>query len=170
MVRASTEAILAGFSEGVFTVAVHRGALDGVASFDFLVGSSARVNELLGTDIAPVLGEHWTYNLVLGALALRASNVSAGPCAARRREAVHRQHGRHANRHSDGRQIRIGDVRGECRRVDRFAPEAGSRRGGRRCVLTVPRSAGGKLLRGALTVRVEGASVRRAYTFRVLSR
>ena len=169
MVRASTEAILAGFSEGVFTVAVHRGALDGVASFDFLVGSSARVNELLGTDIAPVLGQHWTYNLVLGALALRASNVSAAPA-----------------RPVAGKQFTVSTtvMRTDTRTVVRSGSvscaanvggstvraRGGFSAGRARCVLTMPRGAGGKLLRGALTVRVDGASVRRAYTFRVLSR
>ena len=169
MVRASTEAILAGFSEGVFTVAVHRGALDGVASFDFLVGSSALVNELLATDVAPPLGEHWTYHLALGALSLRASNVSASPARpiAGKRFTVSTAVTRTDTRTVVG----SGSVTCSARVGGATIRTRGGFSGGRaRCVLTLPRNAAGKVLRGALTVRIEGASVRRAYTFRVLSR
>jgi hypothetical protein len=169
MVRATPDAILADFSEGVFSVAVHRGVLDGVASFDFLVGSSARVNELLATDVAPVLGEHWTYNLVLGSLALRASSVQAVPA-----------------RPVAGKQFTVSssitrtDTRTtvEAGRVScavsvgrtRIRARGGFAAGRARCVMSVPRNAQGKRLRGALTVRLQSASVRRAFNFRVGSR
>jgi hypothetical protein len=166
MVRASTEAILADFSEGVFTLAIHRGVLDGVTSFDFLVGSSARVNELLGTDIAPVLGEHWTYNLVLGTLALRASSLSAAPTrpVAGKTFTVRTT----VTRTDTSTIVRSGSVTCTARvGGSTIRARGGFSAGHARCVLTVPRSAAGKLLRGSLGVRVEGASVRRSYSFRV---
>jgi hypothetical protein len=169
MVRASTESVLAGFSEGIFTVAVHRAALDGVASFDFLVGSSARVNELLATDIAPVLGEHWTYHLVLGALTLRASSLTSTPArpVAGKRFVVST-----AVTRSDTRTtVRSGSVTCAARVGGSTIRARGAFAAGRaQCALTVPKSAAEKLLRGTLTVRLEGASVRRSYSFRVATR
>jgi hypothetical protein len=166
MVRASTEAILADFSDGVFSVAIHRGVLDGVTSFDFLVGSSARVNELLGTDIAPVLGEHWTYNLVLGTLGLRASSLSAVPA---RPVAGKTFTVRTTVTRTDTRTIvSSGSVTCTARVGGSTIRARGGFSGGNaRCVLTVPRGAAGKLLRGTLAVRVDGASVRRSYSFHV---
>jgi hypothetical protein len=168
-VAAPAGAILAAFAEGVFTLEIPRSDLGGVASFDFLVGSSALVNEMLATDIAPVLGSHWTYHLVLGPLTLRASSLVAVPArpVAGKQFTVST-----AVTRSDTRSLaRSGSVtctasvgQATIRAQGRFAS------GRARCVLTVPRTAGGKMLRGTVTVRVEGASVRRLYSFRVLAR
>jgi hypothetical protein len=150
MVRATTEAIVAGFSEGVFTLAVHRGELGGVSTFDFLVGSSARVNELLGTDIAPPLSEHWTYDLVLGALTLRATSLSASP---ERPVAGKTFIVAAAVTRTDTRTtVRSGLVTCSARVGGATIRARGGFSAGRaRCVLTVPRNAAGKLLRGSLS-------------------
>jgi hypothetical protein len=168
MVRATSDAILADFSEGVFSVAVHRGVLDGVSSFDFLVGSSARVNDLLATDVAPLLGEHWTYHVVLATLALRASDVAASPA---RPVAGKQFNVSTAVTRTDTRVlVRSGSITCTARIGGTPIRARGGFSAGRaRCTMTVPSSARGKMLRGTLTVRVEGVSVRKSYSFRVRS-
>ena len=169
MAAAPAGSILASFAEGVFTLEIPRSELDGVSSFDFLVGSSALVNELLATDVAPVLGSHWTYNLVLGKLTLRASSVVGIPTRPVAGKLFTVSSG--VTRSDTGTAVRSGAVTCTAR-TGRAAIQARGRfAGGRaRCSMTVPRGAAGKVLSGALTIRVDGASVRRAYSFRVLSR
>jgi hypothetical protein len=169
MVAAPAGAILASFTNGVFTLEIPRTELNGVASFDFLIGTSARVNEFLATDVAPLLGSHWTYHLVLGALTLRASSVATTPArpVAGKRFTVST-----AVTRTDTRTVvRSGSV--TCTATvggAKLRARGGFASGRARCVMTVPRTAGGKLLRGSLTVGLERVSVRKAYSFRVLSR
>ena len=146
MVRAPTDAILAGFSEGVFTVAVHRDVLDGVYELRL------PRRQLCARQRVP-RDRHRAYcsastgptTSCLGALTLRASSVVDHPCPAGRREAVHRQHGGHPNRHPNRRRFRSSDVH-RARRAGATIRARGGFSGGRaRCVLTVPRSAAGKL-------------------------
>ena len=168
-VDAAAGAILAEFAAGVFTLEVPASELNGVSSFDFLVGSSVEVNESRATDSAPRIGDHWTYHLAIGALTLRASNISAAPArpvagkAFVVRTAVTRTDTRTVVR--SGSVTCSASVGGATIRA-----RGGFSAGRARCVLSVPRAAAGKLLRGALTVRLEGVSVRRSYSFRVLGR
>jgi hypothetical protein len=168
MVRATADAILADFSEGVFSLAVHRGILDGVTSFDFLVGTSARVDEFLATDVAPVLGSHWTYHVVFGMLTLRASGLSATPArpVAGKRFTVSTA----VTRNDTRALVRSGNVTCVARAGGTLIRARGGFSGGRaRCTMTVPVGARGKLLRGTLTVQVESVSVRKPYSFRIAS-
>ena len=168
MVAVPAGAIVASFASGVFTLEVPRSDLNGVASFDFLIGTSALVNEFLGTDVAPLLGAHWTYNLVLGALTLRTSSLTASPVrpVAGKRFTVST-----AVTRTDTRTIvRAGSVSCTATVGGTKLRARGSFAGGRaRCVMTVPSRARGKRLRGSLTVGAEDVSVRRAYSFRVLA-
>ncbi len=167
-VSAPTGAILASFSAGVFTLEVPGSVLGGVTSFDFLVGTSALVNELLATDVAPMLGSHWTYHLALGSLTLRVSTFIGAPS----RPVAGKQFvvSTAVTRTDTRALVRSGSVTCSAR-VGGAAirTRGGFARGRARCLMTVPRGATGKVLRGALTVRVEGASVRRTYSFRVRS-
>lgn len=166
MVAAPAGTILASFANGIFTLEIPRSELNGVASFDFLIGTSARVDEFLGTDVAPLLGAHWTYYLVLGALTLRTGSVRAAPArpVAGKRFTVSTE----VTRTDTRTLVRSGAV--ACTATvgkTKLRARGGFASGRARCVMTVPRNAGGKLLRGSLTVGVERVSVRKAYSFRV---
>jgi hypothetical protein len=166
-VAAPAGAILAEFAAGVFTLQVPPSELNGVSSFDFLVGSSTEVNESRATDFAPRVGDHWTYHLALGDLTLRASSLAAAPArpVAGKRFTVSM-----AVTRTDTRTV-VGSGALTCtaRVGSTSIPAQGRFSGGRaRCVMNVPLTARGKMLRGTLTVRLEGASVRRAYGFRVV--
>ena len=166
MLAAPAGALLAGFAGGVFTLEIPRAELNGARNFDFLIGTSARIDEFLATDVAPVLGTHWTYNLVLGTLSLRAASLRAVPArpVAGKPFTVSTEVTRTDTRTT----VRSGSVTCAARVGGTTITARGGFVSGRaRCVMRMPRSAGEKLLRGTLTVRVDQASVRRPYSFRV---
>jgi hypothetical protein len=169
MVAVPAGAILASFANGILTLAVPRTELNGAASFDFLVGALNEVDKFVATDFAPRLGSHWTYHLALGPLALRASSVATAPArpVAGQRFAVSM-----AVTRTDTRTALAAGAVICTARVGRASIRAtGSFTGGRaRCALTVPRNSVGKVLRGTLTVRTTGASVRKAYGYKIRAR
>jgi hypothetical protein len=168
MVAAPLGEIVVTFANGVFTLQIPRAELNGAESFDFLVGALTQIDEFLATDFAPRLGSHWTYHLALGALTLRASSLARAPAQpiAGRRFVVSTAVTRTDTRTT----LQSGSVSctatvGEAK----LRARGGFASGRARCVLTVPRTAARKLLRGSLTVGVEGVSVRKTYSFRVLA-
>jgi hypothetical protein len=169
MVPVPLGAIRAGFANGVLTVEVPRSELNGTASFDFLVGALVEIEEFVATDFAPRLGEHWTYNLVIGEFALRASTVTARPL----RPVAGRQFtvSTAVTRTDTRTPLTVGNVTCTARVGTAALRARGKLADGRAsCSMTLPRTAAGKQLRGTLTVRTAGIAVRKAYSYRVRAR
>jgi hypothetical protein len=168
MVPVPAGSLRVSFANGVLTVEIPRNELNGTASFDFLVGALAEIDEFVATDFAPKLGSHWRYNLVIGEFALRASAVAARPS---RPVAGGQFTVSTAVTRADTRTpLAVGSVGCTARIGNAAIRTRGRLASGRAsCAMTVPRTAAGKLLRGTLTIRSAGASVRKPYSFRVRS-
>ena len=160
--------VTSSFSGGVYTMSIARSELVNTAGFNFalftiLFGTNQR--DRVG-DIAPN-ENRWSYDLAgLPAPTLSAARVFAIPArpVAGRTFTVTAL----VRRSDTGGPLataavtctaRVGQAR--VRAVGRFS---GGRAG---CVVTVPRTAKGKTLRGTLTVRGAGARLTRAFSYRV---
>ena len=167
-VQIPASTITSTFSGGVFTMSIARSELGNTAGFNFalftiLFGSNQR--DRVG-DIAPN-ADRWSYDLVgLPAPTLSTARVVAVPArpVAGRTFTVAAV----VRRSDTGGALaaaavtctaRIGQVR--VRAVGRFSD------GRARCVVSVPRTAKGKSLRGTITVRAAGARLSRAFSYRV---
>lgn len=166
-VSAPAASLTAGFSDGIFTLTIPGSELGSVASFDFLVGTSADIDGTLNTDVAPALSSRWTYDLV--PLVMSASRMVRSPAqpVAGKRFLVSTM----ISRADSGAAVTTGSVtctarvgKTKLRATGRFA------RGVAQCVMNVPRGAKGKALRGTLTIRAGGGSLRKPYSFRVVSK
>jgi hypothetical protein len=167
-VRFSVHELEAGFSDGVFTLRIPRTELANAASFDFLIGTLMAAEQGNGTDVAPALGSHWTYEIV-ERFTLSASRPTATPKqpVAGKRFTVSMA----VTRADTGEALGSGSVlcaarvgTAKLRAVSRYAS------GTARCAMTVPRGTRGKTLRGTITARGGGSSVTKSFSFRVARR
>ena len=161
----ATTGLQAAFSNGVFTLRIAANALDVVTSFDFLIGTLHTAEQGRGTDVAPALGSHWTYQIV-ERFTLAASRPTAAPKqpVAGKRFTVSMA----VKRGDTGVALGSGSVLCAARIGTAKLPAVGRYTSGTaRCAMTVPRAAGGKTLRGTITVRGGGSSVTKSFRFRV---
>lgn len=157
------------FANRVLTYTVHRSELDNTASFQFWVGAAVVTAAGFGADVAPDgLEPAYTYDLVaLAAPSLsttRPSGTPARPRAGKRFTVTSV-----VTRDDTGGPVSTGTV--TCAvRVGKAPVRAtgGFAAAGARCQMTVPRTAKGKLLRGTMTIRSEGATATRPFSFRVV--
>ncbi len=168
LVAIPATAITSNFEAGVFTVSVPRGALGNTIGFDFglyaarfdLDGDDHAVDDAPNTDL-------WTYDLS-GLPAPRLSTqrlvVTPGRPVAGRTFTV----GALVRRSDTGGAVGAATVTCTARvgkaRVRAIAAFSG---GQARCVVSIPRNATGKALRGTLTVRAAGARLSRPFSYRV---
>jgi hypothetical protein len=166
-VSAPADALRAGFSDGIFTLTIPTSELGSVSSFDFLVGTSAVLEGTLNTDVAPALTSRWTYDLT--PLVMSASRMVGSPPqpVAGKRFIVSTR----ISRADSGAAVTMGSVTctarvgtTKLRATGRFAG------GAAQCVMSVPRGAKGKTLRGTATIGAGGGSLRKSFSFRVASR
>jgi hypothetical protein len=167
-VQIPASTITSSFSGGVYTMSISRSELGNTAGFNFalftiLFGENQR--DRVG-DIAPN-ENRWSYDLVgLPSPTLSTARVIAMPArplagktftiaALVRRSDT----GGALSAASVSCTARVGQAR--VRAVGRFSE------GRARCVVSVPRNAKGKTLRGTLTVRAAGARLTRAFSYRV---
>ncbi len=167
-VQIPASTITSNFSGGVYTMSISRSELGNTAGFNFalftiLFGTNQR--DRVG-DIAPN-ENRWSYDLVgLPAPTLSTARVVAMPArpVAGRTFTVAAV----VRRSDTGGALtaavvactaRIGKTR--VRAVGRFSD------GRARCIVSVPRSAKGKTLRGTITVRAAGARLNRAFSYRI---
>lgn len=156
------------FSAGVYTLTMPRSVLANTVRFSFgLYAAAFDPAEMApAVDSAPNT-ELWSYDLVgLPGPRLTTQRLVVRPAqpVAGRTFVVQA-----AVRRSDsGESVTAGKVTCTARIAGAKARAIGGFSGGlARCVVTVPRTAKGKTLRGTLAVRAEGASLSRAFSYRI---
>jgi hypothetical protein len=166
-VSAPADSLTAGFSDGLFTLTIPRSELGSVGSFDFLVGTSAVLDGTLNTDVAPAISSRWTYDLIpLVMSASRLVGSRAQPVAGKRFVVSTR-----ISRADTGVAVTAGSVTCTARVGTTKLRATGRFAGGvAQCVMSVPRGATGKALRGTVTIRAGGGSLQKPYSFRVASK
>jgi hypothetical protein len=156
----------AAYANGTFTAQLNRTALGSTDRFAFVVESEQddANGDAIGSDFAPDAAPAYEYSFV--PLVLTAGPVKATPKRplAGKRFAVSA-----AVTRSDGQPFTAGTVRCSARAGSAGLKPAGSvTAGSARCVMTVPKKAKGKVLRGSLTVSAEdSAPVTRTFAIRV---
>jgi hypothetical protein len=160
--------LTSGYSSGVFTLTIPRGELENTISFEF--GMYAALLDTDGDDHAVDSApntELWTYDLSgLAAPRLsttRLTRVPSQPVAGRAFTVATL-----VRRSDTGGSVTSGTVTCAVRIGQARARSTGGFSGGRaRCVISVPRNAKGKILRGTMTVRAAGARLTRTFSYRV---
>jgi hypothetical protein len=165
-----TDTLTSRFADGVYTFSIPRRQLQNTKGFAFGMYAAALNDAAISksaVDDAPNT-ELWLYELTgLPAPRLATTRLARTPTkpSAGRVFTVHAgvrdaDTGAALTAASVTCTARIGSAK--VRVVGRFS-------GGRaRCLVTVPRSAKGKTLRGTITVRSAGATVRRSFSYRVV--
>lgn len=174
LVEAPTTAT-ASFAAGVLTITVPRSDLANTLGFNFEIVSLVFRADLQAAiaDVAPDTTTPFTYELTGIAppappaaprlTASKPTGVPARPRAGRRFSVS-----AGVTRQDTGAAVTSGNVACNVRVGAARVRAAGRFSGGRaRCTMTVPRTAKGKTLRGTITIRSAGATVTRAFSFRV---
>jgi hypothetical protein len=171
MVEVSADGLSSTFESGLYTLLVPRSRLQNTTAFDFGLYAAlfhATRENRAAVDSAPNINI-WTYELEgLAAPRLSASTLAASPLrpVAGRQFAVSSVVMRadtgmavHAATGTISCAARVGSTRLRARGVFRSRSA--------RCLIAIPRTAKGKLLKGAITVRSAGATVTKRFSFRV---
>ena len=151
-------------AEGVLTFTVHRSELFGVDGFDF------RIDGLTFTDgVGPAfdVAGTWSYDLVFPPPTLSTTKPAGAPPrpVAGRTFTVRSV----VSRSDTDAVVTSGTVRCTARIGSARLRASGRFQAGRaQCVMAVPRQAKRKMLRGTMTIRAAGASVKVAFTFRIV--
>jgi hypothetical protein len=160
--------ISSSFSDGIYTLSISRSDLGNTAGFHFgLYAAAFGVNQRDRVlDSAPN-ENRWVYDLVsLPAprlSATRFTRVPSQPVAGRAFTVA-----TFVRRSDTGGSVTSGTVTCAVRIGQARARSTGGLSGGRaRCVISVPRSAKGKILRGTMTVRAAGARLTRTFSYQV---
>ena len=165
-------AATASFAAGILTITVPRSELLNTRGFDFFaVALAFRADfEAIVADGVPDAADNLTYELVGVApdapptlAATRPTGTPARPAAGGRFVVS-----TVARRLDTGATLTAGRVTCAARIGPARLRATGSFAAGRaRCAMTLPRTAGGKTLRGTMTIRSAGATVARPFSFRV---
>jgi hypothetical protein len=163
------------FAGGVLTITVPRSELVNTQAFDFEIVALVFRADLQAAiaDVAPDTVTGFTYELVGIAppapsppprlTASKPTGVPARPRPGRRFSVS-----TGITRQDTGAAVTSGNVACSVRVGVARVRTAGRFTGGRaRCTMTVPRTTKGKTLRGTITIRSAGATVTRAFSFRV---
>lgn len=156
----------ATYANGTFSAQLNRSTLGSTDRFSFLVESEQddANGDAIGTDFAPDAAPAYEYSFV--PLVLTAGPVASAPKKplAGKRFAVSVPVTR-----SDGQPFTAGTVRCSAKAgTATLRPAASVATGSARCVMTIPKKAKGKVLRGSLTVSAEdSAPVTRAFAIRI---
>ena len=164
-----TNGLVSEFSNGVYTLHIPRGQLQNTLVFEFGMYAAA-LNLAAPTksavDDAPNT-ELWSYELVgLPAPRLSTQRLLVRPAQpiAGRSFTVQAL----VRRSDSGETVTSGSVSCTARvGTTRLRARGGFGGGRAQCVVSVPRSAKGKTLRGTLTVRAAGASLSRPFSYRI---
>jgi hypothetical protein len=165
----STDGLFSEFSNGVYTLRIPRGRLQNTLLFEFGMYAAAlnlAAPSKSAVDDAPNT-ELWSYELVgLPAPRLSTQRLLVRPAQpiAGRSFTVQAL----VRRSDSGETVTSGSVSCTARvGTTRLRTRGGFGGGRAQCVVSVPRNAKGKTLRGTLTVRAAGASLSRPFSYRI---
>jgi len=160
--------LTSSFSNGVYTLTIRRTELENAAGFAF--GLYAALLDQDGDDHAVDDAPNanlWTYELA-GLPAPRLSTTRLMVMPARPVAGRAFTIGASVRRLDTGRVVTSGAVTCVARVGQERVRASGRFAGGRaRCVVSIPVNAKGKMLRGTITIRSAGATVKRAFSYRV---
>lgn len=118
-------------------------------------------------DFAPGQSQFWSYNVRLGPSKLLVKRFSTTPARPQAGERLSVRLA--ATRNDTGTLLSSGQVRCAARIGDRPVTPSSQRFVGKQatCVFTIPANAGGRMLRGSITIAFEGRQVKRSFSRRI---
>lgn len=170
--NAPATALGAAYADGVLELTAPRSELFDTRGFDFgVISLVVTADESAALDVAPEGEALWVYDLVgipppppPKLSTTKPVGSPAKPRAGRRFTVTSL-----VTRDDTGGLVSAGKVTCVVRAGAAKVRAAGQMTvAGARCAMTVPKNAKGKLLRGTMTIRADGATAKRTFSFRVL--